>query len=107
MKLKSIIAPSLILGSLMFAVTSCGDFFDQDSEQVIYADKGHLGNATDTIYSVTGILDKLQNLSDRTILLGELRGDLMDINSTTSSDLRDIALFQIGEIGRASCRERV
>ncbi|MDY3271593.1 MAG: RagB/SusD family nutrient uptake outer membrane protein [Prevotella sp.] len=97
MKLKSIIAPSLILGSLMFAVTSCGDFFDQDSEQVIYADKGHLGNATDTIYSVTGILDKLQNLSDRTILLGELRGDLMDINSTTSSDLRDIALFQIGD----------
>lgn len=97
MKLKSIIAPSLILGSLMFAVTSCGDFFDQDSEQVIYADKGHLGNATDTIYSVTGILDKLQNLSDRTILLGELRGDLMDINSTTPSDLRDIALFQIGD----------
>lgn len=97
MKLKSIIAPSLLLGSLMFTVTSCGDFFDQDSDQVIYADKGHLGNATDTIYSVTGILDKLQNLADRTILLGELRGDLMDINSSTSSDLRDIALFQIGD----------
>jgi predicted ABC-class ATPase len=76
---------------------SCSDFFDQDSEHVIFADDGHLNNATDTIYSVTGILNKLQALADRTILLGELRGDLTDVTANASSDLRDVANFNIGD----------
>ena len=63
---------------------------------MIYADKSHLNNATDTIYSVIGIMNKLQFIADRTILLGEVRGDLMDINENTSSDLRDLALFNVG-----------
>lgn len=63
---------------------------------MIYADKSHLNNATDTIYSVIGIMNKLQSIADRTILLGEVRGDLMDINENTSSDLRDLALFNVG-----------
>ena len=63
---------------------------------MIYADKSHLNNATDTIYSVIGIMNKLQSIADRTILLGEVRGDLMDINENTSSDLRDLSLFNVG-----------
>ena len=81
--------------SMMFA--SCASFFEQESDQIIYADKEHLNNATDTIYSVTGILSKLQALADRTVLLGEVRGDLTSITSVASSDLRDVALFQIGD----------
>lgn len=79
------------------ALTSCGDFLDQDSDRVILADEDHLNNATDTIYSVIGIMNKLQAIADRTVLLGELRGDLVDINSTTSADLRDVALFNVGD----------
>ncbi|MBQ6064711.1 MAG: RagB/SusD family nutrient uptake outer membrane protein [Prevotella sp.] len=83
--------------AMMLLLASCSDFFDQESDHVIYADKGHLGNATDTIYSVTGIMNKLQVISDRTILLGEVRGDLMDINDYTPADLRDVARFDIGD----------
>ena len=78
-------------------LASCADFFDQDSEHVIFADTDHLNNATDTIYSVTGILNKLQVLADRTILLGELRGDLTDVTNEAASDLRDVANFNIGD----------
>ena len=95
MTLKNILAPSLIVGSLLVATTSCGDFLEQDSDQVIYADKNHLGQASDTIYSVMGIMNKMQALADRTILLGELRGDLMDVNANTSADLREISTFNI------------
>lgn len=97
MKLKNILAPSLMVASLTVATTSCGDFLEQDSEQVIYADKSHLGQASDTIYSVTGIMNKMQALADRTILLGELRGDLMDVNGNTSADLREIATFNVSD----------
>lgn len=76
---------------------SCDDFFDQESENVIYTDKDHLNNSVDTVYSVMGILNKLQVIADRTILLGEVRGDLVDLTNDASSDLRDVALFQVGD----------
>lgn len=89
---------TLCLGAAVAGLTSsCADFFEPESDRIIYADKDHLNNATDTIYSVAGILGKLQALADRTILLGEVRGDLVDINTNTSSDLRDVALFNIGD----------
>ncbi|MBQ9636612.1 MAG: RagB/SusD family nutrient uptake outer membrane protein [Prevotella sp.] len=85
------------LFTLLPFLGSCSDFFDQESDQVIYADHSHLNNATDTLWSVAGIMNKMQVIADRTILLGEMRGDLVDINSNTSADLRDVALFNIGD----------
>lgn len=85
------------LFTLLPLFTSCSDFLNQESEDVIYADKDHLNNATDTIYSLTGIMNKMQVIADRTILLGEMRGDLVDINSNTPADLRDVALFNVGD----------
>ena len=81
-------------------VTSCADFFDQESEHVAFVDNHYLDNATDTIYSVVGILNKLQAIGDRTVLLGEVRGDLVDITNEANSDLRDMALFNIGNDNR-------
>lgn len=95
MKIKSFIVPCLILTATASMTVSCEDMLTQDSDNVIYADNEHLIDATDTIYSVTGIINKLQNIADRTVLLGELRGDLVDVTSATSSDLRDIALFNV------------
>ena len=77
--------------------TSCSDFFDQESEHVIFTETDHLNNATDSIYSVIGILNKLQAIGDRTVLLGEVRGDLVDLTKEANSDLRDMALFNIGD----------
>ncbi len=97
MKIKSFIVPCLILTATASMTVSCEDMLTQDSDNVIYADNEHLIDATDTIYSVTGIINKLQNIADRTVLLGELRGDLVDVTSATSSDLRDVALFNVGD----------
>ena len=99
-ELAGVFSYLLPLTSYLFmsvALVSCADFFEQESDQIIYADKDHLNSATDSIYSVTGILNKLQVLADRTVLLGEVRGDLTDITNVASSDLRDVALFQIGD----------
>lgn len=93
------IVPLCLLSFSFF--TSCGDFVDPDSDRVIIANKNHLNNAEDTLYSVVGIINKLQAISDRTILLGEVRGDLSDINNYTSSDLRDVALFNVNDTTNA------
>ena len=93
--MAGIISYLLPLTSYLFI--SCSDFFEQESNEIIYAGTDHLNSATDSIYSVTGILKKLQKIADRTILLGEVRGDLTSITSVASSDLRDVALFQIGD----------
>lgn len=76
-------------------LTSCEDFFNQESEYVIYEGDNALDNAADTIYSVIGVLNKLQAIADRTILLGEVRGDLVDVTDYTHADLRKVASFDI------------
>ena len=88
-----------IAGCLLFmtGLTSCSKFLDVDSDYVINADDDHLGNATDTIYSVTGIINKMQAIADRTILLGELRGDLVTVSNDAPSDLQELASFTISD----------
>lgn len=82
---------------LLAVFASCEDFFTQETDHVIYADDARLDRASDTIYSVLGIINKMQRLSDRTVLLGEMRGDLVDVTSATSADLRDVAMFNVGD----------
>ena len=88
---------SIIAAITLLGLNSCSDFFDQESDHVIYTENHKLDNSIDSIYSMTGILMKLQSLADRTILLGELRGDLSDLTSVANSDLRDIATFNVGD----------
>lgn len=95
--MKKLIYASLLVGSMTLTTTSCGNMLDQESEHVIYTDQDHLNNASDTLYSVIGIMNKLQAIADRTVLLGELRGDLVDINNYTSADLREIATFNVSD----------
>ncbi len=95
-KIYKFIFAVLAIGGMI----SCADFFDQESEHVVFAENNHLDSATDSIYSVIGILNKLQAIGDRTILLGEVRGDLVDITSEANSDLRDMAFFNMGDDNR-------
>lgn len=88
---------AVIAGMSLSMLTACDDYFEQDNDHVIFADEDQLTNANDTVYSILGILEKLQAIADRTILFGEVRGDLVDINTTTESDLRDLALFNVGD----------
>ena len=94
-KIYKIFCAGVIGCGIVATLTSCEDFFNQESDDVLSADVEHLNSHVDTIYSVTGILAKLQTLADRTILFGELRADLVDLTSIANKDLREIANFNV------------
>ncbi|MDD5185234.1 MAG: RagB/SusD family nutrient uptake outer membrane protein, partial [Paludibacter sp.] len=54
-----------------------------------------LSSPNDTIYSMVGIYSSLQKLADSYVLLGELRGDLLDVTPNSNQDLREINDFNI------------
>ena len=57
------------------ATTSCEDMLEVDDEL-------HTTNLApqDTVYQMFGIINRIQSLVDRTVVLGELRADLMDVD---------------------------
>ena len=81
---------SAILTLLLGGLTACEDMLDVSSSSVQYEDRHELNSAADSLYSVVGILSKLQVIADRTVLLGELRGDLVASNEYTEKDLREL-----------------
>ena len=96
-RLRTIPFIACLLAMPLVGLTSCEDFFEQDSSYVVFEEDNLLNNAADTIYSVVGVLNKLQAVADRTILLGEVRGDLVDVTDATHADLRKVAAFDIDE----------
>lgn len=93
MKTKAIFFTAL--SALLLGTTSCEDLLTTDSTIVMFADDNTLSNATDTVYSVMGIVQKMQKIADRTVLFGELRGDLSSLTEYASSDLQAIAGFTV------------
>ncbi len=89
MKRRTIIY-TLALTCLLGGFTACEDMLDVSSSAVQYEDRHELNSAGDSLYSVVGILSKLQTIADRTVLLGELRGDLVTDNENTEKDLREL-----------------
>ena len=74
--------------------TSCSDMLDVDSEGLLF-DKDHgMGNVSDTLYSMTGILSQVQKLSDRCVYFGELRGDLLTTTDKSDYYLQELNSFQ-------------
>ena len=74
------------------AFTSC---VDTDSNLVDFGSA--LDSPNDTVYSLFGVLNKMQAIADRTVLLGELRGDLVDLGVNTPADLRNLSLFNLSD----------
>lgn len=96
MKLKSIIACGAILLGVGSATTSCEDMFTADNALV----EKNLA-PQDTLYQFMGIVKSMQKLADRTILLGELRADLVDVDPMHSTlDLQELAANNIS-VGNA------
>lgn len=91
--MKQNILSVLALLAIM-AMPSCSDMMDIDNSRVAYEDEHKLDNANDSIYSVIGILTQLQQVADRIVIAGELRGDLMTVNPLyASTDLQQINSF--------------
>lgn len=74
----------------MVSFTACSE---SDSDLVSYVENNTLDSPNDTVYSVIGIVNKLQKIADRTVLLGELRGDLTTLTDHAPLDLQTIANF--------------
>lgn len=87
MKMKSIIKCGLILLGLGTATVSCEDMFTADNTLVTT----NLA-PQDTLYQMMGIVKRMQKLADRTVLLGEVRADLVDVDPIhASADIQELA----------------
>ncbi len=92
MKAKSIILSGLLLLGIGAATTSCEDMFEPENNMV----ETNL-TPQDTVYQVMGIVKKMQKLVDRTVLLGEVRADLVNVNASASLDLKELAANNVSE----------
>lgn len=97
MKLKTILTISL---AAFFAagVTSCEDMLRVDSKTVMYDYENTLDDPTDSVYSVLGVIKKMQSIADRTNILGEIRGDLVAVSDKASEDLRDLYKYDFASL---------
>ena len=80
-----------------FALTSCEDILDTDSDFVMYEKDNTLSDPTDSIYSVLGIINQMQKIADRTVLLGEVRADLVTPTEAASADLKRLAAWDFSQ----------
>ncbi|MDE7089503.1 MAG: hypothetical protein K2O54_05240, partial [Prevotella sp.] len=69
-------------------LTGCSDMLETDSELVEYEKNNTLNHPTDSVYSVMGIVNTMQTIADRVVLLGEVRADLVTTTDAASSDLK-------------------
>lgn len=82
---------------LALGLSACSDMLSTDSEMVEFEKDNTLNHPTDSVYSVLGIIGKMQVIADRTVLLGEARADLMQTTEAASADLKRLASFQFAE----------
>ena len=79
----------------LFILSGCSSMLDTDSELVEFEQDNTLNHPTDSVYSVMGIINRMQLIADRTVLLGEARGDLMVTTEAATADLKRLAAFNL------------
>ena len=101
-RLSAILAPlplgrgwGWVLGVLL--LSSCSDILDTSSELVEFQEDNTLDHPTDSVYSVMGIVNRMQLIADRSVLLGEIRSDLVTPTEAASADLKRLAAFDFAE----------
>jgi len=83
MKAKSIIMSALLLLGAGTLTTSCEDMLEAENK-LVTTDL----EPQDTVYQMLGIINAMQKVVDPTILLGEVRADLVDLSTSASTDLQ-------------------
>lgn len=95
MKLRHIIPVSIALAAM--ALTACSDMLNLKSDDYVYAGDNPLNSANDSLYSAMGILTQMQKLGERYVLLGELRGDLVDVTADAPLSIQQVSNFATSE----------
>ena len=78
-------------------LTGCSDMLETSSELVEFQEDNTLDHPTDSLYTVMGIINRMQIIADRTVLLGETRADLMTVTEAASTDLKRLAAFDFSQ----------
>ena len=93
--IKGLTSVITVIGYWLLAIgtTSCSDMLETESDLVEFEENHTLNHATDSVYSVMGILNKMQVIADRVVILGEVRGDLMLPTQAASTDLKRLSAF--------------
>ena len=84
-----------VVCACMAAFPACTDMMETDSTTVGFEEDNRLDSPNDSLYSVLGILSQVQRLGDRYVLLGELRGDLMEATADANVDIQEISNFSV------------
>lgn len=82
------------------ALIACSDVLDTSSNLVEYEKNNTLNQPVDSFYSVMGIVNKMQIIADRTLLLGEVRSDLVTPTEASSADLKRLSEFNLAEANK-------
>ena len=90
----------LLLSFSPLLLTSCEDMLKPESDLVEFEEDHTLNHATDSVYSVMGIINKMQIIADRVVLLGEVRGDLVVPTDAANNDLKHLSAFDFKESNR-------
>ena len=91
-----------LLGTALFILhaaccVSCSNMLETDSELVEFEQDNTLNHPTDSVYSVLGIINRMQIIADRLVLLGEARADLVNTTEAASADLKRLAAFDFSQ----------
>jgi tetratricopeptide (TPR) repeat protein len=87
---------SKLLVVILFPVmyfSSCESLLEVDSDRLVFEKNHGMDAANDTLYSMFGVFSQLQKLADSYVVLGELRGDLVDVSETSNRFLKEVNTF--------------
>lgn len=79
----------------VFPLASCQNMLTPDSDTVEFEEDNQLNSAHDSLYSVLGIVRQMQVIADRTVILGEIRGDLVTKTDKASPSIQQLATFNV------------
>ena len=101
MKLKTILTFAFA-ASFAAGVISCEDMLKVPSKTVELADEFGLDTPSDTVYSVLGVIKQMQKIADRSIILGEFRGDLVELTDHATDDLRELYSYDFKNLKKTN-----
>ncbi len=102
MKKTSIIGVVFALLGIGTVTTSCEDMLTPEMNNHVDGDAA----ITDTVYYFHGILKNVQDIAERTVILGEARGDLTSPGLYVSDSVYDVANFENAANGTSGLLDR-
>lgn len=101
-KMSRLIKIPVIFGLILFtavSLTSCEDFFEPKQELNI-TESELFGDWYEYRAAAMGMYGRAQQLAEQVVILGELRGDLLDITPNANPDLVEIYNFNISRTNK-------